>query len=108
MSQLMNTGDVGKRMGIVGITGDLLESLGFQPVERVKRAMYWAPADYPAMCEAVGNWIKTRRDVPMPTQAEKDADKAAKKAAAAKKILPPAPPPATQRGNSFDDDDEEL
>lgn len=103
MSQLMNTGDVAKRMGII-ITGERLEELGFQPVERVKRAMYWAPADFPAMCEAMGNWIKARRDVPMPTDSEKAADKAAKKEAAAKKILPPA----TQRGNSFDDDDEEL
>jgi hypothetical protein len=99
MSQLMTTGDVCTRMGTI-ITVERLIEMGFQPVDRVKRAMFWAPADFPAMCEAYGNWIKSRRDVPMPSEAEKAEAKADKKAAAAKKAAP------ATANKSFDDDED--
>lgn len=93
MSETMNTGDVSRRLGIP-VTAELLTELGFKPVGRDKRAVLWAPEDYPKMCDAVGKYIAGRKNVPM--QPKPDRPTKVKKPAAGK---PPAP---------SDDDDEEL
>jgi hypothetical protein len=60
----MNTGDVTRRIGLVITTNQLL-ALGFKAVGQDKRATLFAQSDYPAMCEAIGEWVKGRADVPM-------------------------------------------
>lgn len=64
MSNTMNTGDVSRRLG-VPVTVELLESLGFKSVGKDKRASLWDQADYEQMATKVGNYIKSRADVPM-------------------------------------------
>jgi hypothetical protein len=64
MPQLMNTGDVTRRMGVT-VTSERLLELGFKPVEKDKRAYLWDQADYPEMCEKFGAWIIAQKDVPM-------------------------------------------
>lgn len=96
MSETMNTGDVSRRLGIP-VTAELLTELGFEPVGRDKRAVLWAPEDYPKMCDAVGKYIAGRKNVPMQPKPERQAKPTKSKTPVAGKPLPPS-----------DDDDEEL
>lgn len=70
MTTQMNTGDVSRRLGLP-VTAELLESLGFEPVGRDKRAVLWDVNDYPRMCDKLGKWITQRRDVPMQPRPDK-------------------------------------
>lgn len=94
----MNTGDVCRRIGIT-ITSELLLALGFKPEGRDKRAVLWDDDDYPAMCDAIGKHIISKKAVPMqarPAAAPKK-NKMPKLRGGAKLPSPPA-----------GDDDEEL
>lgn len=95
-TETMNTGDVCRRIGLI-VTAELLLELGFEPVAVDKRSKLWAQSDYTAMCNAVGNWIKSRAGVPMQPKPEKK-DKAP--AASAGKPMTVNKPPVA--------DDEEL
>lgn len=66
---LMMTGDVTRRVGLT-IPAALLEELGFKPIAKDKRAQLWAQADYPAMCVAIGQWVKDRQKIPMQPKPE--------------------------------------
>ena len=83
MSEHMNTGDVGRRLG-VGVTAELLESMGIEPAGRDKRATLFAESDWPAICEKLSAYILGRIDEPRAPR----PDRLAKKASA------PAPAPA--------------
>lgn len=96
-TETMNTGDVCRRIGLI-VTAEMLLELGFEPVAVEKRSKLWAQSDYPAMCNAVGNWIKSRAGVPMQPKPEKKAK--APEATPARGLV--VPPPVVH------DDDEEL
>lgn len=81
---LMMTGDVTRRIGLT-IPAALLEELGFKPIAKDKRAQLWAQGDYPAMCVALGQWVKDRQKIPMQPKPEAPPKKPKKGA------LPPGP-----------------
>lgn len=85
----MNMGDINRRLGLgsSAVNAQMLIDMGFEPAGRDKRAVLFNESDYPAMCNAIGNYIKGRAGVPMQPKPEK---------APAKGKAPPA------------DDDEEL
>lgn len=89
----MNVGDINRRLGLnsSAVTAQLLSDLGFEPAGRDKRATLYNESDYPAICNAVGNYVKGRANVPMQPRPEKP-----EKAAKGSDKKPPA------------DDDEEL
>lgn len=89
----MNVGDINRRLGLnsSAVTAQLLSDLGFEPAGRDKRATLYNESDYPAICNAVGNYVKSRAGVPMQPRPEKPS-----KPAKGSDKTPPA------------DDDEEL
>lgn len=95
---LMMTGDVTRRIGLT-IPAALLEELGFQPVAKDKRAQLWAQSDYPAMCVALGQWVKDRQKIPMQPKPEA-APKKPKKGA-----LPSSPAAKKGAVAQYDTDD---
>ncbi len=82
MTMTMNTGDVSRRLG-VPVTAELLESLGFEPVGKDKRAVLWDQADYPRMCDKLGRWVAGRCGVPMQPKPDKPEKAPKSKSAAA-------------------------
>lgn len=90
----MNTGDVSRRIG-VPVTVELLQELGFKPVGQDKRAMLWNQADYPSMCNEIGDWIKGRHGVPMQPKPARTAKK-----------TEPAAGNTTSTGAAFTNDDD--
>ena len=100
-TETMQTGDIQRRIGILGVTEQLLIDLGFKSVDKNKRAVLWDQADYPAMCEAVGNYIKARATMPMQPKPERvRKEKPAADAGAAPTTKQPnaaAPPPAADQ-----------
>jgi hypothetical protein len=90
----MNTGDVTRRLGMTVTTSQLLE-LGFKPVGQDKRATLFAQSDYPAICEALADWIKGRAGVPMQPKPERHPPAGKPKSSA-----------AASAGTKADDDDE--
>lgn len=88
MPKPMNTGDVSRRIGIP-VTATFLKELGFEPVGKEKRAEFWNPDEYPAMCEAVAAWVSKRASVPMQPK-------------------PPAKPRKGEAAPVADDEDDEL
>lgn len=39
----------------------IVDKLGFKPAETNKRAVYWAAADYPRICDALLKWIEHQK-----------------------------------------------
>lgn len=92
----MNTGDVSRRLGLP-VTAEQLEGYGFKPSGRDKRAVLWDEDDYPAMCDAIAEYVLSRKAVPMQPRPDRPPAKGKPKASETKAG---AKPPA--------DDDEEL
>jgi hypothetical protein len=97
-TETMSVGDINRRLGDVPVTEKLLAKLGFEAVGRDKRAVLYKQSDYPAMCDAVAKYVKSKVHVPMQPRPEKDEKpgKPATKASAG----------TTAKG--FDEDEEEL
>lgn len=97
----MMTGDVCRRVGLT-IPAALLEELGFKPIAKDKRAQLWPQSDYPAMCVAIGQWVKDRQKIPMQPKPEAPPKKPKKGA------LPPGPSAAAKKpaaAAKYDTDD---
>lgn len=102
-TETMSVGDINRRLGDAPqVTERLLTALGFEPVGRDKRAVLYKQSDYPAMCNAVANYIKGKAGVPMQPRPEKDEKpgKPAAKASASK--------PAATTTKGFDEDEDDL
>lgn len=100
MNNTINTGDVSRWMGIP-VTAERLIDLGFKPAAKDKRAMLWDVKDFPQMCLALGDWITSRANEPMPDKP--DAPPKKEKPAAA-----PAAPAGKAKDPDFDDEEEVL
>lgn len=68
----MNTGDISRRLG-VPVTVELLKELGFTEAGKDKRASLWDQDDYPEMARKVGEYIKSRANVPMQPKPDRKA-----------------------------------
>lgn len=62
MSDTMKIGDITASVGVT-VTSELLTTIGFTPEPIPGRAKIYKSSDYPAICEALGEWIKNRKDV---------------------------------------------
>jgi len=96
----MSVGDINRRLGDVPVTEKLLTKLGFEAVGRDKRAVLYDQKDYPAMCNAVADYIRKKDTVPMQPRPEKD-----EKPAKATKSTPAASASTSTKG--FDEEDED-
>ena len=98
-TETMSVGDINRRLGDAPqVTERLLTALGFESVGRDKRAVLYKQSDYPAMCNAVANYIKGKAGVPMQPRPEKD-EKPGKPAAASGS--------GRAQGSDNDDDDDD-
>lgn len=97
-TETMSVGDINRRFGDVPVTERLLTKLGFEPVGREKRAVLYDQKDYPAMCNAVADYIRKKDTVPMQPRPEKE-EKPAK--------APSKPTAATSTPKGFDEEDED-
>lgn len=73
----MNTGDISRRLG-VPVTVELLKELGFKEAGKDKRASLWDQDDYHEMALKVGDYVKSRANVPMQPKPDKKTKPAAK------------------------------
>jgi hypothetical protein len=94
VTNLMNTGDVCRRLGL-NVTAELLNSLGIAPVQTDKRASLYSEEQWPLICKKVAGYVQSRLSVATPPRP------AAKKAKA-----PDSPPPAAAKTPDLDDDEE--
>lgn len=98
-TETMSVGDINRRFGDIPVTEKVLSKLGFEAVGRDKRAVLYKQSDYPAMCNAVSNYIKGKAGVPMQPRPEKEGKPAAKGS-------PPAA--TTAKAKAFDEDEDDL
>lgn len=92
----MNMGDVSRRLGVT-VTSELLDELGIKIIQGKGRARFVAESQWPAVCDAVADYILSRKGASTPP-----------KPAAKVKIDPPAPVGASNTALPFDEDDDEL
>lgn len=57
----LTTQQVVDMLGLPGLTGKFLEELGFTPIERQRRALFWAERDYEPMCDAIAEYVRKRK-----------------------------------------------
>lgn len=76
----MNTGDITRRIGLT-ITSGLLKECGFEPADTDKRAQLYKQSDYEAICDALAEHIRSKKNVPMQPRPEREPAKPKKDAA---------------------------
>lgn len=95
----LNMGDISRRLG-VGVSSELLESLGIPVIQGKGRARTVAELHWPALCAAVGDWCASRVGAKTPPKPAAIVSKAEVKVIST---------PTAQPGSSTDlDDDDEL
>ena len=58
---VLGTGDLSETIGIQ-VSEELLKKAGFEAFHKDKRARFYKVSDYPAICEAIGRLIASRKD----------------------------------------------
>jgi hypothetical protein len=79
--EMMNLGDLSRRLG-VGISQELLASIGIEHVEKHKRAFLYTEEQWPDICKTLAGHIRSRVDAELPEKPPSKPRKAAVQPAA--------------------------